>query len=303
MPQDAIDDLPIVDAHHHFWNLETGDYPWLSGQTVPFRYGDYSAIRRNYLYDDYRRDSARHNVVKSVHMEAEWNPADPLGETRWLAAYAEDHDLPSALVAQARLDRDDAEEVLRAQAAFELVRSVRQKPRAAPSPEDFVPSAPGSMADAKFRAGYALLDRFGLSYDLQTPWWQLGEARDLAGDFPATQIILNHTGLPADRSERGLAGWRDAMRGLAEAPNVAVKISGIGVPGAAWTVEANRAIVLETIEAFGVERCLFASNFPVDSLCATYDEIFDGFKAITADFSPADRLKLFHDNAVRLYRL
>jgi len=302
MANDA--DLPIVDAHHHLWNLGTGSYPWLNGgETVAFRYGDYSAIRRDYLRDDFRRDSANQNVVKSVHMEAEWSPADPVAESRWLADYAAANDIPDAIVAQAWLDRDDVEEVLAGHAAFNLVRGIRQKPKAAASPEDFTPGAPGSMADPRFRAGYSLLATHGMTYDLQTPWWHLGEAADLAGAFPETQIILNHTGLPADRSARGLKGWRAAMQGLAEAPNVVVKISGIGVPGEAWTPALNRGVVLDTIEAFGVARCMFASNFPVDSLCATYDEIFDGFKAITADFSATDRLKLFHDNAVRVYRL
>ncbi len=304
MSKAARDDLAIIDAHHHLWNLQTGDYPWLSADHgAPFRYGDTTPLKRNYLYDDYRRDAAHQNVVKSVHMEAEWNTADPVGESRWLTAYAAGHDLPSALVAQAWLDRDDVEAVLTAQAGFDLVRGVRQKPWAAPTADDFTPGATGSMADPKFRDGYALLGPLGLSYDLQTPWWHLGEAADLAADFPATQIILNHTGLPSDRSARGLAAWRAAMQDLAQAPNVAVKISGIGVAGQAWTVDANRAIVLDTIDAFGVERCMFASNFPVDGLCATYDEIFDGFKAITAEFSDHDRAKLFHDNAARVYRL
>ena len=299
-----LDDLPIVDAHHHLWDLTTGSYPWLSdGETIAFRYGDYSAIKHDYLYEDYRRDSVHHNIVKSVHMEAEWNPADPVAETRWLTDYAKSHDLTNALVGQVWLDRDDVEDVLTAQASFALMRSVRQKPKAAPSADDFVPAAPGSMADAKYREGFALLEQFGLSYDLQTPWWHLGEAADLASNFPNPQIILNHTGLPGDRSDRGLAGWRSAMRSLAEAPNVCVKISGLGVPGEGWTVEANRQIVLDTIEAFGVERCMFASNFPVDGICASFDAIFNGFKEITADFSRPDRLKLFHDNAVRIYRL
>ena len=297
-------DLPIVDAHHHLWDLDIGNYPWLNGgETVPFRYGDYSAIRKNYLYEDYRRDSAKHNIVKSIHMEAEWSPADPVAETRWLNGYAKTHDLPNAIIGQAWFDRDDVEDVLAGHIAFDLVRSIRQKPAAAASPEDFVPGAPGSMADAKFRDGYALLSDHGLSYDLQTPWWHLGEAAELAGDFPGTTIILNHTGLPADRSDRGLAGWRDAMHGLARAPNVAVKISGIGVPGEAWTTDLNRGVVRDTIEAFGVERCMFASNFPVDSLCATFDQIFSSFKEITSDFSTEDRAKLFHDNAVRYYDL
>src|SRR5260221_446210 len=71
--------------------------------------------------------------------------------------------------------------------------------------------------------------------------------------------------------------------------------------GAPWTVEANREIVLTTIDLFGIERCMFASNFPVDSLCATFDEIYGGFDAITCDFSEGDRRLLFADNARRLY--
>ena len=151
------------------------------------------------------------------------------------------------------------------------------------------------MGDPKWRDGYALLANFGLSYDLQTPWWHLHEAADLAEAYPATLIILNHTGLPADRSAEGLAGWRAAMAALAQAPNVVVKIS--------WTADGNRRVVRETIELFGADRCMFASNYPVDSLVANYDTIFDGFKAIVADLPAADRRKLFHDNAVRYYRL
>jgi predicted TIM-barrel fold metal-dependent hydrolase len=159
------------------------------------------------------------------------------------------------------------------------------------------------MRDPAWRRGYALLERYGLSFDLQTPWWHLGEAAALARDFPQTPIILNHTGLPSDRSAEGLAGWRDAMATLAACPNVAVKISGLGQPGQAWTVAANGPIVRDTLAIFGVERCMFASNFPVDGLCATFDVIFSGFKAIVADLAPADQRRLFHDNAVRTYRL
>ena len=75
------------------------------------------------------------------------------------------------------------------------------------------------------------------------------------------------------------------------------------MPGQAWTADSNRSIVLDTIDAFGIERCMFASNFPVDRLCATYDAIFNGFKTITADFDDEERVKLFHDNAARIYRL
>ena len=159
------------------------------------------------------------------------------------------------------------------------------------------------MGDPAWRRGYALLERYGLSFDLQTPWWHLAEAAALARDFPNTQIILNHTGLPADRTPEGLAGWRSAMQTLAARPNVAVKISGLGQPGQPWTVAANGPIVRDTIAIFGVDRCMFASNFPVDGLCADFDTIFSGFKTIVADLSQAEQTSLFCANALRFYRL
>jgi predicted TIM-barrel fold metal-dependent hydrolase len=297
-------DIAIVDAHQHFWDLERNYLPWLCDEApIPFRYGDYGAIRRTYLPEHYFRDAAGHNVIRTVHVETEWDPRDPVGETRWLQEIIERHGFPHAIVAQARLDEAGVEEVLAQHCRLPRVRGIRHKPSAAAPPERVEPGAPGSMGDPAWRRGYALLERYGLSFDLQTPWWHLAEAAALAADFPKTQIILNHTGLPADRSGAGLAGWREAMAALAARPNVAVKISGLGQPGRPWTVEANRGVVLDAIEIFGTERCMFASNFPVDGLVAGLDTIFRGFKEIAAGFSRADQARLWCDNALRLYRI
>jgi len=297
-------DLPIIDAHQHFWDLDHNRHPWLQDlPPIPFRYGDYTALRRNYLPADFRRDCGAHRVVKTVYVEAEWDPLDPVGETRWVSALAAAHGIPNAIVAQAWLDRADAAEVLAAQAAFALVRGVRHKPRAAASPAAVVPGTPGSMGDARWRAGYALLERHGLHFELQTPWWHLAEAADLARSFPRTLIVLNHTGLPADRSPAALEGWRAAMRAFAACPNVAVKISGLGLRGRPWRVADNAPVVREVLATFGVERCMFASNYPVDGLVASYDTIMGGFKTIVADRPTAERRQLFHDNAARIYRI
>ena len=291
----------IVDAHHHVWDPRTNYYPWLCDEPpIAFRYGDYRSIRRPYLPPDYRADAAPIVIERSVYVEAEWNPADPVGEMRYIESVRREHGLPSVAVAQAWLDAPDAAAVLEQQAAFAFVRSVRHKPRANRTPAD---GEPGGMADARWREGYAQLARNGLRFDLQTPWWHLAEAAQLASDFPDTQIILNHTGLPADRSAEGLAGWRRAMTGLADCPNVAVKISGLGLAGQPWTVEANRNIVLTTIDLFGAARCMFASNFPVDSVCAGFGTIFNGFREIVRDFSAAEQAALFQSNAMRCYAI
>src|SRR5690606_28943233 len=157
------------------------------------------------------------------------------GETAWLMDLYARTGRPNALVGQAWFDRADIAAVLAGHGACPLVRSVRHKPAAAATPADFRAGAPGSMADPAFRAGYRLLADHRLHYDLQTPWWHLGEAADLAGAFPGITVILNHTGLPADRGTTGLAGWREAMATFAARPNTMVKISGICVPGRPWT--------------------------------------------------------------------
>ncbi len=291
----------IIDAHHHVWDPVRNYHPWLHDEPpIPFRYGDYSSIRRPYLPSDYWADAAPWIIAASVYVETEWDPTDPAGEMDYVATLIANEGLPTVAVARAWLDRVDAAAVLESHAARSFVRSVRHKPRANPRPTD---GAPGGMSDPLWRAGFKRLAPLGLRFDLQTPWWHLGEAARLAADFSETQIILNHTGLPSDRSAEGLAGWRNAMQQLSGQPNVAVKISGIGQPGLPWTVAANRAIVLHTIELFGVERCMFASNFPVDRICADFQTIFGGFQEIVADFTSAEQDALFAENARRIYAI
>ncbi len=302
-----MDDIKICDPHQHFWDIGQNYYPWLCDDPmVPFRYRDYSAIRRTYMPEDYFRDIAGHNVTRTVHVEADWNPADPVGETRWLMQVKDKCGYPHGIVAQAWPARDDIAEVLKAQADFPLVSGVRNRPVPARSPEAVVRGAPGTMDDPAYRAGIALLDKHRLSFDLITPYWHMAEAADLARDFPDTQIILNHTGALSDlvfETEAGFQAWREAMQMVADRPNVAIKISGLGVAGRPWTIDNYRTVILDTIDIFGVDRCMFASNYPVDSLVADFDAIYSGFKAVVAGFVRGDQEKLFHDNAARFYRL
>lgn len=293
--------LSIVDAHHHVWDPDVNYHPWLRDRPVSgFRYGDYAPIRRRYLVPDYLADAKNFHVAGSVYVEAEWDPDDPVGEMEYIAALRRESGYPSVAVGQIWLDRAEAAAAIERLAGFDFVRSVRQKPCANASPAD---RSAGGMTERRWREGFAQLRSHGLRFDLQTPWWHLHEAAALARDFPDTQIIVNHTGLPGDRSADGLAAWRAAMAGVAECQNVTVKISGIGMRGQAWTADANRDVVTTTIALFGVERCMFASNFPVDSLCASFDDIFEGFTSITRGFSPGERARLFHDNAMRIYAI
>ncbi len=297
-----MDDIKIVDAHHHFWDPTINYHPWLCDEPmIPFRYGDYSKIRKPFMPEDDFRSAEGHQIVKTVTMEGEWDPSDPVGESLWMQSVAETYGFPHAHVAQAWMDADNVADILKAQSKIPIVKSVRHKPRAAASPDRVVIGAPGSMGDPDWRRGYAMLEKYGFHFDLQTPWWHLNEAADLAGDFPNTLIILNHTGLPADRSESGLSGWRKAMKTFAELPNVAVKISGLGLCGKTWRIEDNQSIIRDTINIFGIDRCMYASNFPVDGVVADYNTIITGYKKAVGDLSMSDQNKFFHDNAVEIY--
>jgi len=294
--------LPIIDAHHHFWDLSLNKNPWLNpGNQIPFRYGNYESICKDFFFLYYKRVSKKHNVVKTVHMETEWDPQDPVGETKWLQKLFDETGWPNALVGQAWFDREDIETVLKGHKEYPLIRSVRHKPKSSPNPETKNFNPQGTLKDPIFRKGYSLLKKYKLHFDLQTPWWHLNDATSLAKDFPDTIIILNHGGLPSDRTYKGLENWKANMQEFAEQPNVAVKISGICVPKEKWTVQLNRQVVLDIIEIFGYERCMFASNFPVDSILASFDEIYEGFKKITNKMKKNQINALFHDNAIKYY--
>ena len=297
--------LPVIDAHHHFWDLSLDAQPWLCREPqIPFRYGDYSAIRRDFLLEDYRRASAGHNVVATVTMEAEWDEARLTGETEWTATlHRANPRFPGAHVARTILHAPGAAAELARHARHGFVRGIRHKPTAAPGPDRIEKGAAGSMTDPVWRRGYAALHRHGFHFEMQAPWWHVDELLDLVAAYPETPVVINHAFLPADRSPEALDQWRRAIERAAAAPQVSIKISGIGVKGRPWSLDDNRAIIGGIIEAFGPRRCLFASNFPVDGLTGSFDTIFSGFKAATADFSRADQIDLFHDNAVRIYRL
>ena len=112
-------ELPIIDAHHHFWDLSLGRHPWLRPDVlIPFRYGDYSAIKKNFMPEDYRAVTGHHRVVASVTMEGEWEEDDPVEETRWMMEIVAKHGTPAAHVARAFLHRDDVEEVLAGHTAY-----------------------------------------------------------------------------------------------------------------------------------------------------------------------------------------
>jgi predicted TIM-barrel fold metal-dependent hydrolase len=292
----------IVDGHHHLWELSGGyKYPWLqdapSGEGM---LGDLAPIARDYGVDEYRADTSSYDLVKSVHVEAV--PADSIAEARWLQRTAEKIGLPNAIVGRVELHKPDVEKLMAGLRGCRNVRGVRQivnwhrDRRFSFTDRDF-------LADPAWLAGFRLLRKYDLSFDLQIYPGQMGEAAELSARNPDTLIVLNHAGMPVDRDEDGLAAWRAGMKRLAAEPNVVVKISGLGMVDHRWNEATIRPFVLGAVDAFGVDRAMFGSNFPVDRLYSSFDALYGAFETIVASFSESEKGKLFHDNALRAYRL
>ncbi|MGR4862334.1 amidohydrolase family protein [Caulobacter sp. LARHSG274] len=295
---------PIVDAHMHLWDLDRHYYGWLQDRPLPNNpAGDMSPIAdRSYGLDDYLADSAGWNVVQTVHVECGLPPKDQLSETDWLQGLADTRGVIGGIVAGAWLEDASVEAMLEAQAARPNVRGVRQivswhaDPLKTYGDHD-------RLQDLRWRQGYALLARHGLSFDLQLYPSQMPAAADLAAAHPDIPVIINHAGLPTDRDEAGLAAWREGLALLAQRPNVSCKISGLAMVDRAWTVDSLQPFVLRVIETFGVERCMFASNFPVEKVHGSFGAFYRAYDAITADFTEAERALLFSGAARRIYRL
>jgi len=296
--------MQVVDPHIHLWDLKTHHYPWLANPGKSF-VGDARELKHDYLIGDLLRDATPVQVLKIVHVDANHDPADPVEETRWLQHVAENegNGLPNAIVAGADLSAGNAQEVLEGHAEFANTRGIRQILNVHANPlYDYV--GRHYMREPQWRKNFALLKKYSMSFDLQLYPSQMKEAAELAQEHADTQFIVNHAGMFVDRSSvEGFRAWRDGLRALAACPNVAVKISGLAMFDHQWSVESFRPYVLETIDTFGCERAMFASNFPVDRLFATYEGLWSAYASIVKDLSDTEKDALFKSNAERIYRI
>ncbi|MFT4254148.1 MAG: amidohydrolase family protein [Caulobacter sp.] len=295
---------PIIDAHMHLWDLDKHYYSWLQDDPLPNNpAGDMTLIAgKNYLPADYAADALPWRVRSLVHVECGLPTDKQLSETDWLEGLADAGATIGAIVAGANLDDPHVEFLLEAHAERPRVRGVRQIVNFHDDPAKTYGPADLLLND-QWRRGFALLADHGLSFDLQLYPSQMATAAKLADAHPDIPLIVNHAGMPTDRDEAGLALWRAGLAELAKRPNVTCKISGLAMVDRSWTVESLRPFVLHVIDTFGVERSMFASNFPVEKVHGSFDAFYSAYDAITADFGDAERERLFAGTAADVYRI
>ena len=325
-------DLPICDPHHHLWEFR--DEPVAASAAVAPRY------LLDEILEDL---ASGHHVVSTVFIECgamfrATGPEElrPIGETEFVAGIAAMSEsgrygptrVAAGIVGTADLRLGDrVGEVLDRQIAAGggRFRGIRLGASWDASPEvrnNRIEPGPHLFLDSGFRAGFGNLASRGLTFEGWCYHPQIPDLADLARAFPDTTIILDHFGGPlgigpyAGRADEVFADWRRAIGPLAECPNVHAKLGGIAmdINGFGWherpdpptseeLMEATRRYYEHTIEIFGVERCMFESNFPVDKLSCSYRVLWNSFKRLTAGYSESERAHLFHDTAARVYRL
>jgi predicted TIM-barrel fold metal-dependent hydrolase len=336
-------ELPIVDPHHHLWVMPAA----ILKELPPSDHGFMEIIRRveRYLLDELLADlRSGHNVRATVYLECGAmyradgpEPLRVVGETEFVNGVAAmsasglygDVRACAGIVGHADLRMGAAvEDVLRAHIAAGggRFRGIRQSASYDDDPNVLGPLAgripAGLYRDAKFREGFAALEKLRLSFDAWLLEPQLPELIDLARAFPGTTIVLDHVGTPlgvgvyAGKREERFAIWRRNIEELATCENVVVKLGGLAMPfaGFPWS-STNRPRSSEElaktwkpyldvcVEAFGPERAMFESNFPVDGYSCSYAVLWNAFKRFAAGFSATEKAALFGGTATRAYRL
>ena len=296
--------MRIVDAHHHLWDPASNGsgigYTWLRDIGAPKPFGDPTPIQRDYLAPEYLAQSA-HDLVSSVHVQADGGLPDPVAETAWLDRVAVEHGVPGAIVGFVDLTADDAaatiERHVAASPRFRGVRQIIARTEGLPA----ISFAPRELLnDARWRENYAALAEHGLSFDLQLHPAQMARAARFVADHPGVPVVIDHAGSPHDRSPTGLTEWREGMSLLAKVPHVMCKISGLGMFDPGWTADTMAPVIDHILGAFGPERTMWGSNFPVDKLYGTFDRALDGVSSRVPD---GQRDAVFRETAMRFYRM
>ena len=299
--------LRILDAHHHFWDLEgAGHYPWLQDEyNEQFFLGDYRPMRATFLPEQYRAVTTGWNVLGTVHCEAERSRGEQIAEDDFLQGLHEDDSrFPLAVVGHVDFRQDDLDEVLAAHSRRPLVRGIRSKPIIAARRGESVRDQPGSLQDPSWREGLSRLVDLDYSWDLRVPYYHLSEAAELISGVDGLRVVLNHCGLPLDRDPQSMTVWRQGMNDLASLPGITVKVSELGLYPNRWEPTSNAEVVREVVEIFGFDRSMFASNLPVATLTApdvdaVMQSVLDGVAGASADQLDS----LFCGTAQRAYRI
>jgi L-fuconolactonase len=279
----------VVDSHQHLWDLKKFRLPWTAKNP---------AMARDFSMLDYRSATSGIPIEKSVYLEVDCDPSQQQAEADYISEVCRSGGGPlAAAVISGRPAAENFRDYIKQFKSHPHVRGLRQVLHGDATP-------PGYCLQKSFIGGIQYLGELGLSYDICVRAPELPDAAKLIDACPGTAFILDHCG-NADVKLKDQTVWKRDIAAVARRTNVVVKVSGIiasATPGK-WTVGDLAPVVNHTLDVFGPDRVMFGGDWPVCTLAATYRQWFDALREIVANRPESEQRRLFHDNAIRYYRL
>ncbi|MGW8366797.1 amidohydrolase family protein [Streptomyces wedmorensis] len=275
----------IIDAHHHVWDLTVRDQPWVTGEAL-------APLRRSFSLDDLRPEAEAAGVTATVLVQT----VTVAEETPELLALAGTDSLVAGVVGWTDLTAPDVAETLarlRELPGGDRLVGIRHQVQEEPDPDWLLRS--------DVRRGLIAVAESGLVYDLVVTPHQLAAAVSVAADLPELTFVLDHLGKPPIATGR-LQPWAGWVSRLAEAPNTVCKLSGLLTEAApTWTVQDLRRYADTVLHAFGPDRLMFGSDWPVSTLAADYQDVVHTSRALIQHLSPEEQAAVLHRTAIRVY--
>ena len=286
----------MIDAHHHLWDLNAVNYPWLMEKGKRRFFGDPTRIQRNYLIDEHIQLANELGFKGSVHIQV--GAADGLEEAQWINSVVnENQSWPMVQVAFCDLSSDQRELHLDNLQKLSSVVGVRQIIGRSPA-EDANSKTNELLTSDNFMQGLQSISDRGLTFDLQIIPELLKTCASVFSQFPNLQVILCHAGSPYNRTLEGIKSWANDLTHLSNLSNVSCKLSGLGMFDHNWTGSTVAPIVTTVIDQFGSKRVMFGSNFPVDSLSSSFEQLFT---RLSSNVDDKDFEDVFSKTAQRIY--
>ena len=294
-------DIQITDCHHHLWAPDT--HSWLPALIeTGHPAGPLKAVQ-TYLLPDYLADIEPYTITKSVYVQCNYDGYPP-DETKWVQAIADSdpRGFPHGIVSSCYLSAPDAAKVLSAHMKFPNFRGIRQMLDFHPTKKIGNASHDNYLTDPNWIENYSLLSAHNLTYDMQVLPHQFTRAYDVIKANPTVPVVVDHCGNLFERDEATMKLWRDGMALFASLHNCNIKLSGLNMVHIESDKE-YKTIIQTLIALFGVNRCMFASNSPVDKVNATYKQQMDSMNFSIADYTLEEKRDLMANNANKFYRL
>ena len=296
----SIFEQKIIDTHHHLWDPTTEKYDWLTAE-------GHEVFNHIYLMDSLINDSGNLNLIKTVHVQAEINTDEITYETEWLQNISQNNKLgfPNAIVGFVDFMDPNFQQKLEEHQNYSNFRGIRQILNFDKNNPEISHAKLNYLKEDEWSKNFSFMEKFNLSFDLSILWSQAVDALKIIKKYNNVLFIINHTLSPININQSTINDWLKSIKLLSECDNVVIKLSGFGEFNSFWSQESIQPLILNCIESFGVNRCMFGSNFPVDKFLSTtkYIDYWCAYYNIVSNFSDDEKNKLFYINAEEYYKI